>query len=161
MKNEAKPTLFRKQRVHPSRVLIVGHDPDNLALIEHYLVNAIPEIEPIKAITEEQVLTYLNACRVDEWRLPRMILLDLLFPLRADGWRMLRRIKELPAPANQVPVVILSNAGDPEDIGKAYDQGGSSYLIKPANESEWPAFFLLLRKYWWETVFLPHTDYRY
>jgi len=161
MKNEAKSAPFHKQSVRPSRILIIGNELSNLALIEHYLVDAIPEIEPVRAINGEQALAYLSACHVDEWRLPRMILHDLLMPIQANSWHTLRRIKELPAPANQIPVVILGDADNPEAISEAYDWGSSSYLIKPTTEQEWPTFFQLLRKYWWETVLLPHTDYRY
>ncbi|XWW43817.1 response regulator [Fibrella sp. USSR17] len=161
MKNEAKPAPFHKQSVHPSRILIIGNELSNLASIEHHLIDAIPEVELVKAINEEQALAYLGACHIDEWRLPRMILLDLLMPLQANSWDTLRRIKALPAPASQIPVVILSDADNPDAISEAYDWGSSSYLVKPSIEKEWPTFFQLLRKYWWEMVLLPHTDYRY
>ncbi|MEZ0486596.1 response regulator [Fibrella aquatica] len=161
MKSDTTNTAISRQNFRRARVLLIQHDIDQQALIKRCFATYLPEVELVKAINEEQAITYLQACKFDEWKLPKMILLDALMPCRDDAWRILRRIKELPAPINQVPVVMLGYADDPEDISGAYDRGSSSYLVKPANVDEWPDYFQMLRKYWWETVLLPSSDYRY
>lgn len=161
MKNDTRSSTVRTQNFRHARVLIIESDPNQLAIIDQCLRVCLPEVEPIKAINEEQALTYLNSCRLDELKLPKLILLDILMPDRNDGWHILHRIKELPAPANQIPVVMLSYSNDDADVSASYDRGVSSYLVKPANDDEWLAYFYMLRKYWWETVSLPLTDYRY
>ena len=155
MGKEPKFVTVRKPPAHPASLLLLGTDFRLLTIIEQHFNEIIPEVEPIKATSEEQVLTYLNDCRGNEWRLPRMILLDSLRSQREETWRMLQYIKELPAPTNQVPVLLLGDGNDPAEVGEAYDRGVSSYLVKPDSEREWSACVQLIREYWWETVSLP------
>ncbi|KKQ65417.1 MAG: hypothetical protein A3F95_02875 [Candidatus Nealsonbacteria bacterium RIFCSPLOWO2_12_FULL_39_31] len=59
---------------------------------------------------------------------PDLILLDLILP-GIDGFEALARIKKDPAIAN-IPVIILSNLGQKEDIDKGMKMGATDYLIK-------------------------------
>ena len=59
---------------------------------------------------------------------PDLVLLDLILP-GVDGFEVLEEIKKDPAIAS-IPVVILSNLGQKEDIEKGLRLGASSYLIK-------------------------------
>ncbi|MEZ0542963.1 response regulator [Fibrella arboris] len=153
--------LIRVQNFRQAKVLIINNDPNQLALIEYCLKECLPEVEPVTALNEIAVQTYLSACSQDEHKLPKLILLDIFMPNREDGWHILDGIKAFPSPVNQIPVVIFSQSNQPADIGEAYDRGSSSYLVKPANESEWLTCFQRMRKYWWETVSLPPIGYRY
>lgn len=161
MKNDNTSAAIRIQNFRQARVLVIESDPGQLTIIDNCLKECLPEVEPIKATTESEALTYLKSCRFEEWRLPKMILLDVFIPSRDDGWRILQRIKELPAPANQIPIVVLSHSAHSEDISEAYDRGSSSYLVKPSNDDEWLTYFQMVRRYWWETVSLPPTDSKY
>ena len=160
MKNAIRSSSVRTQNFRHARVLIIENDLSQLATIEHCLGVCLPEVQPIKAINEEEAITYLMSCRLDDSKLPKLILLDMLMPSRDDSWRILRRIRELPAPANHIPILILSYSNDVDDVSGFYDRGSSSYLVKPVNDDEWLAYFYMLRKYWWETVSLPVIDYR-
>ena len=60
--------------------------------------------------------------------LPDMILLDILMP-KLDGFEVLRRLKQDEATKN-VPVIMLTNLGQKEDIEKALEHGAADYLIK-------------------------------
>ena len=59
---------------------------------------------------------------------PSLILLDLLLP-NIDGFEVLSKIKQDPETAS-VPVIIVSNLGDKEDIDKGLKLGAVDYLIK-------------------------------
>jgi len=59
---------------------------------------------------------------------PDLILLDLILP-GIDGFEVLARIKSEPE-ASKVPVIILSNLGQKDDIEKALKMGAVDYLIK-------------------------------
>lgn len=59
---------------------------------------------------------------------PDLILLDLLLP-RIDGFGVLEKIKKDAKLAN-IPVVILSNLGQKEDVTKAMAMGAQDFLIK-------------------------------
>lgn len=60
--------------------------------------------------------------------MPTLIILDLLLP-GADGFQILREIRQ-DTRLQGVPVVVLSNLGEPENIDKAKVLGADDYLIK-------------------------------
>ena len=59
---------------------------------------------------------------------PNLILLDLILPAM-DGFEVLRQIKEAEE-TKHIPVIILSNLGQKEDIDKAVKLGAQDYMIK-------------------------------
>lgn len=60
--------------------------------------------------------------------IPNLILLDLILP-GIDGFDVLKQIKENPA-ISKIPVIILSNLGQKENIDKGMALGATDYLIK-------------------------------
>lgn len=70
-----------------------------------------------------------------EKMMPDMVLLDLILP-KMDGFDVLREIKDNPKTKN-IPVVVLSNLGEDEEIKKALSLGALDYMVKaqhPMNE---------------------------
>lgn len=59
---------------------------------------------------------------------PSLVLLDLVLPKR-DGFSVLEEIKKDEELKN-IPVVILSNLGEPQDIERGKKLGASSYIVK-------------------------------
>ena len=59
---------------------------------------------------------------------PDLVLLDLILP-GIDGFEVLAKAKEDPILAN-IPIIILSNLGQKEDIEKGLKMGAVDYLIK-------------------------------
>lgn len=74
------------------------------------------------AIDAEAAFTIL------EERKPKIILCDLILP-GVDGFEILKRIKADPKIAD-VPVVILSNLGQKEDLDKAMALGAKDFMVK-------------------------------
>ena len=104
----------------PKTILIVEDDKFLRELIAQKLTKegypiseAIDGEEGIKKIKEEK---------------PDMVLLDLILP-GIDGFEVLSRMKEDPA-LSSVPVIVLSNLGQKEDIDKGMKLGAIDYLIK-------------------------------
>lgn len=60
--------------------------------------------------------------------LPELILLDLILP-GINGFDVLKKLKENPKTAN-IPVIVLSNLGQKEDVERALTLGAKDYLIK-------------------------------
>lgn len=63
-----------------------------------------------------------------EERIPKIILCDLILP-GIDGFEILKRIKEN-AKTKDIPVVILSNLGQKEDLDKAMALGAKDFMVK-------------------------------
>lgn len=59
---------------------------------------------------------------------PTLVLLDLILP-GIDGFEVLNRMKEDPV-LSPIPVIILSNLGQKEDVEKGLKLGAADYLIK-------------------------------
>lgn len=65
--------------------------------------------------------------KINDW-MPDLILLDLIIP-GVDGFEVLKRIKEAPA-TSKIPVVILSNLGQQEEVERGLSLGAADYLVK-------------------------------
>jgi len=59
---------------------------------------------------------------------PDIILLDVLMP-KLDGFETLKRLKA-EAITKSIPVIMLTNLGQKEDIEQALETGAQDYLIK-------------------------------
>jgi two-component system, OmpR family, alkaline phosphatase synthesis response regulator PhoP len=59
---------------------------------------------------------------------PDVIILDLIIP-GADGFAFLAAVKKDPS-TEKIPVIVLSNLGQSEDIDRAKSLGASDYLVK-------------------------------
>jgi len=102
------------------KILIIEDDKFLRELIVKKLVKEGYEIseavdgeEGIKKVKEEK---------------PDLVLLDLILP-GIDGFEVLSRTKEDPA-LSQIPVIILSNLGQKEDVERGLGLGAIDYLIK-------------------------------
>lgn len=63
-----------------------------------------------------------------EEKKPDLVLLDLLLP-NIDGFEVVTQIKSDPE-ISHIPIIVLSNLGQKEDIDRALKLGASDYLIK-------------------------------
>lgn len=62
---------------------------------------------------------------------PHIILLDLILP-GADGFEVLRKLRAEPI-TGKVPIIVLSNLGQKEDVEKGIRLGATDYLVKAHN----------------------------
>lgn len=60
--------------------------------------------------------------------LPDIILLDIILP-KMDGFKMLEELKKIEKTKN-IPVILLTNLENMENIQKAFEKGAAAYLIK-------------------------------
>ena len=103
-----------------TKILIIEDDKFLRELIvmklkkESYdVLDAVDGEEGIKKIREEK---------------PDIILLDLILP-GIDGFEVLSQIKSDPT-VSSIPVIILSNLGQKEDIERGIELGATDYMIK-------------------------------
>jgi len=111
-----------------TKILVVEDNEDNRRVLvlrlQHLGEFAIREAttgqEALDAITQE---------------LPDVVLLDLKLPV-LDGWETARRIRALPAPLNQLPIIAVTAQAMPGDRDKALGVGCDEYITKPVDFRE-------------------------
>lgn len=59
---------------------------------------------------------------------PDLVLLDLILP-KKDGFSVLKELRENDVTA-KIPVIVLSNLGEMEDVGRVLELGANRYLVK-------------------------------
>jgi len=137
-------------------VLCADDDPDDRLL----LADAARECGLGRVVfveDGEQVLAYLRGDGPYADRSaappPALVLLDLNMP-RKDGREALREIKADPA-LRSIPVVVLTTSSATSDVATVYDEGASSYVVKPLSYDGLIGVLEELSRYWFQTVRLP------
>ncbi|HLX12468.1 MAG TPA: response regulator [Bacteroidota bacterium] len=80
--------------------------------------------------------------------LPHIIFLDINLP-KIDGFEVLRRVKENQR-TRMIPVVMLTSSREDSDVVKSYQNGASSYVVKPIDYDLFIESVVELAKYWIE-----------
>ena len=101
-------------------VLVVEDDQ----FLRDLIVKKLEEegLKTIQAIDGEEGLRLIRENK------PTIVLLDLILP-GIDGFEVLKQIKAEPD-LSDIPIVILSNLGQKDDIDRGLDLGAKDYLIK-------------------------------
>ncbi len=103
-----------------NRILVIEDEPSILKAIAEAL--RIENFEVFTASDGESGLVQFRT------RKPDLVLLDLILPGK-NGFEVLQSARQDPECA-RVPVVILSNLGDEDEIKQGMDLGAVDYLIK-------------------------------
>ena len=101
-------------------ILIIEDDKFLRELISRKLINEGFKID--EAIDGEEGLKKLQEAK------PDLILLDLILP-GLDGFEVLERIKDDPG-TSVIPVLILSNLGQRDEIERGLKLGAIDFLVK-------------------------------
>lgn len=102
------------------KILIIEDDKFLRELIARKLIQENFEIS--EAVDGEEGLKKIKEEK------PALILLDLILP-GIDGFEVLTKMKEDPGLAS-IPVIILSNLGQREDVERGLKLGAVDYLVK-------------------------------
>lgn len=81
-----------------------------------------------------------------KFEFPSYIVTDLQMD-PGDGFHILEFLKAHPA-LSVVPVVVLSNSDDPDDVRQAYLLGASSFLVKPCSVDAFKSLLRTIHDYW-------------
>ena len=107
---------------HRSRALVVGDAPDIRLLAD--LVLSMAGFRVTAAASGREALRVLA-----EQELPDIVLLDVQMP-DVDGWETLTRLRGDPRTAD-LPIVLCTVKGLPEDALRGWSLGCDGYLGKP------------------------------
>ena len=105
-----------------SKVLLVEDDPFLSSLLKNRLQKEGLEVTLAK--DGEEALTSLKSGK------PDLILLDLILP-KKSGFEVMEEMRADPQMQFQeLPIIIISNLGQPEDISRGQALGAIEYFIK-------------------------------
>ena len=102
------------------KILLV--EDDNF-LVEMYTTKF--ELEGFQVVSAEDGVKGIEMAKSEK---PDIILLDILMP-RLDGFGVLDELKK-DSQLKDIPVILLTNLGQKEDIKKGFEKGAAGYLIK-------------------------------
>lgn len=105
-------------------VLVVDDDPDSLGMINMALDDI--GIAVLVALNGQQALNVLDQVT------PDVILLDAIMPVM-DGYQCARTIRQM---LPLMPIIFMTGLSEEEDIVKAFEAGGSDYIVKPIKPQE-------------------------
>lgn len=102
------------------KILLIEDDKFLRTVLEKKLKNE--NFEVITAVDGEEAVQKLVEER------PEFILLDIILP-KKNGFIFLEEVKKDPT-FKKIPVIILSNLGQEEDVKKGLAMGADDYLVK-------------------------------
>ena len=109
-----------------AKLIIVEDDPFLLSILAEKLKDAGFDIET--ATDGEDGLNKIRSGNFD------LVLLDMVLP-KIDGFKILEEIRDGKQP-KKIPVIILSNLYDKNNIDKAILLGAREYIVKAYNTPE-------------------------
>jgi CheY-like chemotaxis protein len=78
----------------------------------------------LKAHNGKEAMEFIKKDRVD------IVSADLIMPVM-DGYRLIREIRQQPAPQRDLPILVLSVNQNEEDIVRCLSAGADDYMTKP------------------------------
>lgn len=136
----------------PVRFLIVDDNPVNRLLACHMVASHWPQAHLTQADNGQQALDLLQAQRFD------LVLMDMVMP-EMDGIEATQQIRQnLPAPACQIPVVILTANANAQDHQRGLLAGINGLMVKPFDRLQ--LFALIEEQLLRSTSFLQRLERR-
>jgi two-component system, cell cycle response regulator DivK len=117
----SKITAYGEENMGKGRILIVEDNIDNLDLVRFLL-----EQDDYEVIQARDGRSGMELAQLEQ---PDLILLDMSIP-EVDGWKVARRLKELPS-TSKICIVALTAHILPGDRKKALDAGCDGFISKP------------------------------
>src|SRR3954463_16357863 len=137
-------------------VFFIEDDPSDVRLLREALAHCPEWCYLTTATNGAQALDMLfRRGKFNTFALPDMILLDLNLPI-LSGHEVLDAIKSNDTLA-KIPVLIMSNSQNPEDINKAYSLGATCYIVKPHDFDHLSRICTSLRDFWYNKATLPRV----
>jgi two-component system sensor histidine kinase ChiS len=111
----------------PRTILLADDKPENRALIIDMLAPLGFDI--VEAVNGHDALDKAQTCH------PDLLLIDLVMPV-LDGFEVIRRIRQLPAPINEVVIISISASVFQETQQESTAAGANDFLGKPVHLEE-------------------------
>lgn len=120
--HEAILPTFNNKR---AKILIVDDDPVNIKVLKEMLRH---NYTIFSALNGKQALEHIDRERLD------LVIADVMMP-HMSGYELTLKIREKYS-LIELPVLLMTARGLPEDIETAFHYGANDYLVKPVNALE-------------------------
>jgi CheY-like chemotaxis protein len=135
-------------------VLMLEYDEDDQYITNQYFIDFSIQVKMVN--TSDELFHFLGHCIKNKTLLPSLILLDYHSgPLNA---KEIMKMLKWNQPLSHIPLVVLSGSKNNEIIKECYQHGASSFIQKPASDSETAKKISLFLQYWFNTVELSHPE---
>jgi len=109
--------------MNPKRILIADDSQDHRIILRHQL-HRIGTFEILEATNGQEALDTVVREAVD------LIILNLGMPV-LNGWEVARRIRAMPSPARDIPIIAFTAYAVASSEQRARAAGCDEYLVKP------------------------------
>ncbi len=116
-------------RLSAMRILVVDDDEYNRVVASDTLQLKAPGIRIDLAVDGVDAVESVERTDYD------LVLMDVNMP-RMDGYDATRRIRQLPAHKNAVPIIALTASAIGKDVDKCLDVGMNAFVVKPFRSEE-------------------------
>lgn len=145
-----------KKKKKTIELLVIDDNHDQWRIMEFMIQRTFTDICCRYLQDEKEVRKMIKkAISYDKTYRPDLIILDLYLPDQPQGLIVLQEIRQPANPWHAVPVIMLSSSSHNSDIFLSYQNGCSSYLVKPCDVNQWTDFFFLIKKFWFDIALRP------
>jgi len=152
--NDPDVTYLQIQRNKPLNILLVEDNAVDEIVTREALGMCEQKINVHTVHEGQEALIFLrNKKKANLFPRPDIVLLDLNIP-KGNGLSILKEMKSDPE-LRDIPVVVLTNSVNPDDMNISYCMGSSGYMIKVFDHEEFNYNIELLVNYWSLASVLP------
>ena len=109
------------------KILIVDDVLSNILLLKILLSNENYQISTAMGGVEA-----LDKIKAEQ---PDLVLLDIMMP-DIDGFEVIKQVRLMPAPYNEILIIFLSALNSTNEIVKGFQMGGNDFISKPFSKEE-------------------------
>ena len=146
-----------EKRQKPIDILLLEHNPEDGLITRKAIENSGIPSNFHMFHSSAKVLEFLRDTEtISIFPRPEIIILELNAP-RKEGHVLLKEIKR-DRRLCDIPVIILTNCTDREEMIKCYQHYAAGFIRKPLNFKEYCEHINLTLQYWSQVVKLPQMD---
>ena len=135
-------------------ILLIEDNSDESSLIAKIIENKESNINITRIENGLDAMDYLyKKGKYKHSRTPNLILLDLNLP-KKDGREVLKEIKT-DGKLKLIPVIVLTNSNDDNDVFEAYGHYANAYLTKPTDFDKFNKDMMVFGEFWLNNATLP------
>ncbi|MEL7669386.1 response regulator [Methanobacterium sp.] len=135
-------------------ILVINNNPDEIKLMTNIIDIQQWNVNFINLKDGLEALNYLHKKgKYKNCKIPSLILLDFDLP-KKSGLEVLKEIKTN-ASLKCIPVIILTNSLDHNEIIEAYEYHVNAYIPKPVDYDKFKEDIYIFKEFWFNNAKLP------